>query len=198
MCFTVPKQTYVLMTTKTWVRNHTIIVTIGLTILALTMVFAAALQQIPTQMVPEQPELLAIIPHLNAILSIGALGTITTGWWAIKQRAVGRHRILMGTSFILFGIFLILYLYRVAMLGPSPFDGSEFLRIYVYYPILVTHILLAVICVPFVIYALILGLTRDITELPQTNHKQAGRIAASLWIISFLMGLLIYALLYLL
>ena len=49
---------------------------------------------------------------------------------------------------------------------------------------------------PFVFYALLIGSTHSVEEIYETRHRTAGRVAASLWLISFTMGIAIYAMLY--
>ena len=139
---------------------------------------------------------MAVIPHLNAIISVAAIGTILAGVRAIRAGEVDRHRALMLASFGLFAAFLLLYLYRVAVLGPSTFPGPDRVRTYVYLPVLLVNIGLAVFCVPFVFYALLSASTRPISAIYDSNHRAAGRVAATLWLISFSMGVIIYALLY--
>jgi putative membrane protein len=39
--------------------------------------------------------------------------------------------------------------------------------------------------------------THDVSELPETAHPRLGRIAAALWLISFALGIVVYAMLYL-
>ncbi|PSQ36559.1 hypothetical protein BRD05_02650 [Halobacteriales archaeon QS_9_70_65] len=63
-------------------------------------------------------------------------------------------------------------------------------------PVLFVHIGLAVVCVPFVFYALLVASTRPVAEIYGTRHRTAGRVAASLWLVSFSMGVVIYAMLY--
>jgi putative membrane protein len=185
------------MDTRTWARENVPILTAVLSVVSLAVVFGAALQAIPTEPLPAPEGLLTAIPHVNAVISLTALGTITAGVRAIRNGEVSKHRTLMVASFGLFVLFLALYLYRVAVLGPTEFPGPETIHTYVYLPILIVHIALAIVCVPFVFYALLLAGTRPVSDIYETNHRIAGKIAASLWLISFAMGIVVYSLLYL-
>ncbi len=184
------------MATNTWAKEHVPALTLILSAISLALVFGAALRMIPAGVLPEWAPLLALIPHLNAVISFVAIGTILAAVRAIKAGRIERHRALMLASFGLFAVFLLLYLYRVAVHGPSTFGGPEQIRQFVYLPILIVHIGLAILCVPFVFYALLSAGTRSIDEIYGSNHPRAGRIAATLWLISFSMGIVIYALLY--
>lgn len=184
------------MSAREWARERVFALTAILSIVSLALVFAAALQTLPTDPIPRSEPLLSIIPHLNAGLSLLAIGTILAGVRAIRRGNVSRHRLSMLASFALFSSFLVLYLYRVALLGPNEFPGPDAVRTFVYVPFLAVHIGLAMLCVPFVFYALLSAETRPIAAISGTNHAQVGRIAATLWLISFSMGIVIYALLY--
>jgi putative membrane protein len=168
-----------------------------LSAVSLALVFAAAMRAIPDAFLPEAPAwLLAAIPHANAVVSLLAIGTILAGVRAIRRGDVGRHRRAMLATTALFATFLVAYLYRVALKGPTPFDGPAAVESFVYLPVLAIHILLAIVCVPLVIYALLLALTHSVSELPETRHPRVGRAAAALWLVSFTLGIIVYAMLY--
>jgi putative membrane protein len=97
---------------------------------------------------------------------------------------------------VLFAGFLVLYLYRVAVLGPTEFTGPAAVERFLYLPLLAVHILLAVVCIPLLYYVLLLALTRPVERLRGSRHRQIGRVVAPLWMISFALGLAVYLLLY--
>ncbi|GAB3675339.1 DUF420 domain-containing protein [Halopiger thermotolerans] len=179
-------------------RDHVRELAAVLSIVSLAVVFAAAGGRIPQSTVPTAPEwVLDLIPHVNAAISATAIGTITVGWRAIRRGNVDRHRLAMLASFALFVAFLAFYLYRlVATGGPQPFPGPDPVYQYVYLPVLAIHILLAIVCVPLVYYALLLAGAYRIDELPRTSHARFGRLAASLWLVSFSLGIVVYVLLH--
>ena len=178
-------------------RDHVPALTGLLSAISLALVFGAVLGALPAGTLPRAPAgVVDAIPHVNAAVSLVAIGTITTAWRAIRHGNVERHRALMLTSLVLFVAFLSLYLYKVALEGPALFPGPETIYQFVYLPILGIHITLAIICVPLLYYVLLLALTRPIEELPRTNHRRVGRVAASLWLVSFALGVVVYAMLY--
>ena len=179
------------------VRHHVPALTGVLSVLALGVVFAAALQAIPTALLPRAPEVvLDAIPHVNAVLSVTAIGTILVGWRAIRRGDIAKHRAAMLSTTGLFALFLAAYLYRVALLGPTDFSGPPLVEGVVYPAVLGVHILLAIVCVPLVIYVLLLALTHPAADLRETRHPQVGRIAAALWLVSFTLGVVVYLMLY--
>lgn len=180
------------------VREHVPALTGLLSILSLALVFGAALQVFPTEAIPRAPAwVLDAIPHVNALVSLLAIGTIAAAWRSIRRSDIREHRALMLTSLVLFVVFLVLYLYKVTLTGPAPFPGPDSVYRFAYLPLLAIHVGLAICCVPLLYYVLLLALTRPVSELPRTNHRRVGRVAASLWLVSFALGVVVYALLYL-
>ena len=130
-------------------------------------------------------------------MSTVAIVTIVAGVLSARRGDYRRHRALMLVSVALFAVFLALYLYKVSIQGPAPFPGPGAVYRFVYLPLLAIHVLLAIVCVPLLYYVLLLGLTRPIAEIPGTRHRRVGRVAAALWLVSFVLGNAVYALLYL-
>jgi putative membrane protein len=177
-------------------RNHVPALTGLLSLISLGLVFGAVLGLFDGTLPRAPMAVLDAIPTVNALVSALAVGTIATGWRAIRRGAVARHRKLMGVSLALFVTFLVLYLYRVSLLGPAPFPGPDTIYQFVYLPVLAIHISLAIVCIPLLYYVLLLALTRPIAALSETNHPRVGRVAASLWMISFALGIVVYLLSY--
>ena len=179
------------------VRRHLLITSLTVSLVAVGAVFAAVLGLLPAALLPVAPSVvLAAIPHVNAILSTTAIVTIVLAVRAIRRGDVVRHRRLMLTTVGLFTAFLVLYLYKVIIVGPVAFRGPTAVYERIYLPVLAVHITLAVVCIPFVAHALLLGLTHEVRELYQTRHLLVGRIGAALWLISFALGNLVYLLAY--
>jgi uncharacterized membrane protein YozB (DUF420 family) len=63
-------------------------------------------------------------------------------------------------------------------------------------PLLAVQVLLAIVCIPLVYYVLLLATTRPVSALVDTAHARVGRVAAGLWLLSFVLGNAVYALLY--
>jgi len=181
------------------VRERVPALTAVLTVVSLALVFGAVGGAIPSVLLPRAPDsVLGAIPTVNALVSTAAIGTILAGVRAIRRGKVDRHRRLMVTTFALFVTFLVLYLYRVTLVGPTDFTGPAAIETYVYFPLLAIHILLAIVAIPAVYYTLLLAVSYPVSELSRTNHPRAGKVAATLWLISFSLGIVVYAMLYLL
>lgn len=181
------------------VRERVLPATVALTAVSLALVFGAVGGAIPAEILPRvSGDLLAAIPAVNAALSTAAIATIALGWLSIRRGSVARHRSLMLLSTALFGTFLVLYLYRIVLRGTTAFGGPDAVYRFVYLPVLAIHVLLAIAAIPPVYYALLLAGTRPASEIPTTNHARVGRVAATLWLITFALGDVVYLLLYVL
>ncbi|NHN40738.1 DUF420 domain-containing protein [Halorubellus sp. JP-L1] len=179
------------------VRRNLREVTAVLSLVSLALVFAAARQVIPTAVLPGAPAwLLDAIPHANAAISVVAVVCILLGVRDARAKRYDRHRKLMLAAFALFVAFLALYLWKVALKGPQSFPGTGVVEL-AYFAILGVHMLLAIACIPLLYYVLLLAWTHPVSEIPGTSHKAVARVAAPLWVISFVLGTVVYVLLYL-
>lgn len=184
------------MQVRRWARAHVSGLTVILSVTSLALVFGAVGQVLPVDALPAPEALLAAIPHLNAAISATAIATIAAGYVSIRRGRVRTHRRLMLATTGLFATFLVLYLYRVAIRGPTEFPGPAGVYTIVYLPTLVVHVSLAIVCLPFVFHALLLAETRSVPEIYQTRHRRVGQVAAVLWVVSFSLGIAVYAMLY--
>jgi len=101
----------------------------------------------------------------------------------------------MVSAFALILLFLVIYLFRVGGGETKIFDGPEFVRNFVYLPMLGVHLFLSIVAVPVVVYAVLLGLTHTPDELTETPHRRIGRIAAASWAVSLFLGIVTYVML---
>jgi putative membrane protein len=178
-------------------RREIPVLTALLSVVSLGLVFGAALRVVPPSALPQaSPGLLELVPHVNAVVSTVAIVTILAGVRFVRRGDVRRHRATMLAAFGLFAVFLVLYLYKVALEGPATFPGPESVYQFVYLPLLAVHVLLAIVCVPLLYYVLLLAATRPVAEIYDTAHRRVGRVAASLWLVSFVLGNVVYLLLY--
>lgn len=179
------------------VRERIPLLTAILTLVSLALVVGAVRGYVPSDVLPRAPGfVIEAIPPVNAAISAVAIVAILAGVRAIRNQNVECHRRLMLSAFGLFVAFLVLYLYRVSLVGPTHFAGPAWVGTYLYLPILVVHMGLAIVCLPLLYYVLLLAYSYPVSELPETDHPRVGRVAAVLWLISFTLGIVVYLLLY--
>jgi putative membrane protein len=126
------------------------------------------------------------LPHLNgAVNSLTSLALIA-GFVFIRQGNVRLHRLAMFTAFVLGGVFLVSYvLYHIS--NPStPFGGQGWIRP-VYYFLLISHIILSIGVVYFVLKALYFALSN---QIPQ--HKRIVKWAYPVWLYVSVTGVVVY------
>ena len=130
----------------------------------------------------------SVLPAVNTIWNAIAAVCLLAAFIAIRRRAINAHRALVLTAFAASTLFLTGYLiYHVASGSVKPYEGSA---PWLYYPILVTHIILAITIVPLSLVTLRRGWTRH------PNHRPLALVTLPVWLYVSVTGVLIYALLY--
>lgn len=123
----------------------------------------------------------AIINTIIAILLLAAL-------WAVKSGNFILHKQLMITSLVLSIVFLISYIAHHLLAGETKFGGVGAIRT-VYFIILITHIFLAAIILPFILFTAYRALTADFVA-----HKKLARYTWPLWFYVAVTGPVVYLL----
>jgi putative membrane protein len=178
-------------------RRHVGSLAAVLAVVSIGIVVAAVRGVVPSSALPHAPQwFLDAIPTLNAVISATAIGTILYGVRRIRAGDVDSHRKAMLATTGLFAAFLGLYLYRIVVEGTTEFPTDGPVYTFVYLPILGIHMALAMLSIPLVYYVLLLAGTRPVSEIPRTRHAKVGRVAASLWLVSFALGIVVYLMLY--
>ncbi|SMO68512.1 DUF420 domain-containing protein [Halorubrum cibi] len=140
-------------------------------------------------------ETVDLLAHAIAAVNTVTVATLSLGWYWIRNGEVRKHAAAMTTSFALILVFLGMYLPKVAGGGTKYFVGPD-PAYYAYLIMLAVHIVLSVVSVPVVLYALLLGLTHSERELRnEVPHARVGRVAASAWLLSLILGVVTYLLL---
>jgi uncharacterized membrane protein YozB (DUF420 family) len=127
---------------------------------------------------------------LNAVLNATALVCVVLGARAIAKRDIDRHKRFMLSAFVLSLLFLASYGTRIALFGDQHFGGTGALR-YFYFAVLISHVVLAVVIAPAVLYTVIVGL-RD----RRVQHKRIAPKVLPVWQYVLATGVLVYLLLY--
>lgn len=121
----------------------------------------------------------AVINSAVAILLLAAL-------IAVKAKQYLVHKRLMLTAMVLSILFLVSYICHHLFAGETIFGGGEPLRT-VYRIILFTHIPLAAIILPFILFTAYRALTGD-----WERHKKLARITWPIWFYVAVTGVVVY------
>ncbi len=135
-----------------------------------------------------------LLAHAIAIVNTATVVSLIAGIYFIRTDRIKKHRAAMITAFVLILVFLVMYLLKTGGGGRKEIIAGAPLR-GVYLGMLGIHIFLSVVAVPFVLYAITLGLTRTPTELKATAHARVGRIAVTAWLVSLVLGIIAYLML---
>ncbi len=164
----------------------------GLTLLAYAAVIATFAGILPYPSISRPTS--TLLSHATAVVNAMTVACLLAGWYWIRRGAVRRHRLAMSAAIVLILAFLAMYLLRIGGGGTKTFVGPDGVRV-AYLAMLAVHILLSIVAVPLVISAFVLGVTQSIPEIKQSAHARIGRMAAGVWIVSLLLGLITYLLL---
>ncbi len=129
-----------------------------------------------------------LIPTANAALNFLSAVLISLGLYFIKRGQRERHQGCMVAAFGVSVLFLVLYVIRYALTGPTPYTGPARP---LYFFILWTHTPLAAITPILVLITLRRALRADFAQ-----HKRIARITFPIWLYVSVTGLIIYGMLH--
>ena len=137
---------------------------------------------------------------INACINSCVAVLLVTGIIFIKKKHYVIHRNIMMTAIVLSVLFLVSYILHHLLAGDTRFgdinhDGilSEAEKIqagssrYVYYILLITHIPLAGIILPFILFTAYRGLTGE-----YGRHKRLARLTWPIWLYVAITGVVVY------
>ena len=130
------------------------------------------------------------LPSLNAALNATSALLLLLGYIFIKQRSIKAHTMSMMGACFTSTIFLISYLTYHFHHGSTRFQGRGIMR-FVYFSILISHTILAVVIVPMVVKTLFRGLAGHFQQ-----HVSIARKTFPLWLYVSVTGVVIYWMLY--
>src|SRR5690606_15615954 len=105
----------------------------------------------------------------NAVINSGVTILLLAGLWSVRRRRYLQHKRIMLAAIFLSVIFLISYVLHHLFAGDTTFGGQGVIR-YFYYFILVTHIILAAVILPFILFTAYRSLCGD-----YARHKKLAR-----------------------
>lgn len=125
------------------------------------------------------PPIYATINAITAILLVTAV-------IAIKNKKRKLHETLIKTAMSLTVLFLIMYILYHATSHDTHFEGEGIIK-YLYFFILISHIMLSITVIPFVLFSFVYALEGDYKK-----HKKITRFAFPLWLYVAVTGVIVY------
>jgi len=131
-------------------------------------------------------------PTLDAVLNGSSAVLIGSGLYFIKRGREEAHKRMMLAAFATSSLFLISYLYYHLVLraGVTHFRGQGLSRPF-YFTLLLSHTLLAVVVVPFILITLARALKGRFER-----HKKIAPYTFAIWMYVSVTGVVIYVMLY--
>lgn len=131
---------------------------------------------------------LTIFPKINASINSVVAILLIIGLYYIKTKQNKKHTIVMASAFSLSIIFLFSYVIYHSMAQSTVFGGEGVIR-NVYYFILLTHIVLAAVVMPFILYTFYFALTNQLHK-----HRKLAKYTWGVWFYVSISGVLVYLL----
>ena len=132
----------------------------------------------------------SFLPHLNAALNASSFILLSSGYYFIRHQKVKAHRACQLSALTASIIFLVSYIVYHQHHGITHFAGQGIARP-VYFTILTSHTILAVVIVPLIIITLRRALRCDFDR-----HKAIARWTLPLWMYVSVTGVIVYLMLY--
>ena len=124
------------------------------------------------------------LPLVNAFLNGLAALVLIAAWCAILKKNVHLHRRLMLSAVALSALFLVSYVVQHGSFPSVKYQGAFS---WFYYPMLISHIILAAVIVPLVLITLIRALSARFDK-----HRKIARWTLPLWLYVSITGVLVY------
>lgn len=125
------------------------------------------------------PPIYATINGITAVLLVWAVLAIRSGNRKLHETLV---KICIGCS----AAFLIMYVAYHMTAESTKFGGEGAVR-YVYFFILITHILLSIVIIPFVLVTFVRGLSGNFAK-----HRKLAKVTFPLWLYVAITGVIVY------
>lgn len=125
------------------------------------------------------PPIYAAINGLTAILLFAAVAAIKKGNKKLHEQLV---KVCIACSLAFLGMYVAYHMTS----DSTPYGGEGFLR-YLYFFILITHIILSIIIIPFVLVTFVRGIAGA-----YERHKKLARITYPMWMYVAVTGVIVY------
>ena len=135
-------------------------------------------------------EYISYLPHLNACLNGTSALLLFSGYRFIRARNVVAHRACQIGALIVSTLFLTSYLTYHYNHGTTRFQGTGLARP-IYFTILTSHTILAIVIVPLVAVTFYRAFRGDFAR-----HRSIARITLPIWLYVSITGVIVYLMLY--
>ena len=131
-------------------------------------------------------ERLGFLPPIYAGINALTALALVIAVIQIKKGNRKNHENLMKFAILLSTLFLVLYVVYHMTSDSTKFGGEGMVK-YVYYFVLITHILLSILVIPFVLFTYLRGISGQFEQ-----HKRLARYTFPLWLYVAVTGVVVY------
>lgn len=131
-------------------------------------------------------EPLSFLPPIYATINGLTAVILVIAFFAIKNKNIVLHENLMTTAIWCSVVFLVMYVAYHMTSDSTKFGGEGIIK-YIYYFILITHILLSIVVIPFVLITYVRAITNNFEK-----HKKIAKITFPLWLYVAVSGVIVY------
>jgi putative membrane protein len=130
------------------------------------------------------------LPALNAALIVVSGVFLALGYGFIRAKRVTWHKRSMLTAAVFAALFLVVYVTRATLLPTKFFPGEGLIRT-VYFVVLISHTIVAILVGPFAFVTLRRALSGRYAQ-----HREIARVTLPMWAYTAVTGWLVYVMLY--
>jgi putative membrane protein len=127
-----------------------------------------------------------IFAKINAVINSIVVVLLVAGIITAKTGKYTTHRTIMLTAMVLSLLFLISYICHHLLSGDTKYGGEGAIR-YIYFIILITHIILAAIILPFILFTAYRALINE-----NERHRKLAKVTWPIWFYVALTGPIVY------
>ena len=127
-----------------------------------------------------------IFARLNALINTFVTLLLLGGFWAAKDKRFRTHKRLMLWAIGFSVMFLLSYICHHLFSGSTEYEGTGLPKL-IYYFILITHITLAGIILPLILFTAYRALTGE-----YARHKKLAKITWPIWLYVAVTGVIVY------
>ncbi|KAA5827801.1 DUF420 domain-containing protein [Algibacter amylolyticus] len=131
-------------------------------------------------------ELPVFLPPIYASTNALTALVLVLAFIAIQKKKIKLHERLIKVAIGLSVLFLLMYIAYHMTSDSTPFGGEGGAK-YFYYFILLTHIVLSIIVIPFVLITYVRAITNNIEK-----HKKIAKITFPLWLYVAITGVVVF------
>lgn len=132
------------------------------------------------------PSWVFYLPAFNAIVNGTCSVLLLLSLYFIKRKKITTHKKINSATFILSSLFLVSYIIFHATGIKTTYGGVGIIRT-IYYFILITHIILAAIVLPLILFSFQKGLRMQVE-----SHKKIVRWSYPIWLYVTVTGVIVY------